>query len=298
MKLEGIFPALITPFDEETARPEWLLKILEKFNTLPLSGYVFLGSTGETAHLSDRERLWLLREVLPAVPGEKLKIVGCTFHALKPALDFLEDGARMGAQAALVLTPHYFRHQMHAEQLVAFYRQLADRAPVPILVYHFPAVTGISLSTETLLMLSEHPNIIGCKDSAGDLALQQGVLGRCRQSFSLLTGSAATLYPSLLCGAAGGILALANLLPEACLRLYQLVQNEQWEQARSLQQRLIPLNRLVTRTYGLGGLKYAMQQLGYQAGNPRAPLSLPDARGQATIDRELKQVSDLANTFQ
>ena len=298
MELKGIFPALITPFEGNKPKPDWLLTILESFQALPLNGYVFLGSTGETAHLSDEERLQLLKDVLPAVAADRVKIVGSVFHGLSPTLRFLEAAANLGAQAGLVLTPHYFRSQMDSDTLERYYRQLADRSPIPILIYHFPAVTGIHLSAETVVGLSPHPNIAGCKDSAGDLTLQQQVLSRCAPGFALFTGSAATLYPSLICGAAGGILALANVVPEACVRLFQLVQGNQWARARILQQQLIALNTLVTRTYSIGGLKYAMHRMGLPAGEPRAPLRFPDQDGRARIDRELERLKDVLHSLE
>jgi len=169
---------------------------------------------------------------------------------------------------------------MTPEALVDHYRTVADASPVPVLLYNFTNVTGVNMTPDTVAALSAHPNIVGLKDSNGDIAQVAGVVSRVPAAFTLLVGSAATLYPAMMMGAAGGVVAVANVVPEVCVTLYDLVRAGKHDEARRLQRRLTPLANAVTSGHGVAGLKVAMEIAGYVGGQVRKPLrpAKPEAR--------------------
>jgi 4-hydroxy-2-oxoglutarate aldolase len=190
----------------------------------------------------------------------------------------------------LVLTPFYFKAQMTPDALTDHYRAVADASPVPVLLYNFTNVTGINMTPDTVAALSAHPNIAGLKDSNGDIAQVAGVVSRVPADFTVLVGSAATLYPAMVIGAAGGIVAVANVVPEVCVRLHDLVRAGKHDEARLLQRRLTPLANAVTSGYGIAGLKMAMDLAGYVGGDVRRPLRPAKPEARDTIQRLFEEL--------
>ncbi len=141
-----------------------------------------------------------------------------------------------------------------------------------------------------LARIAAHPNVIGIKDSSANISLQQELIGMNLTGFAVLTGSANTLAPSGIAGAAGGIVAFANLAPEICLKIWQSVQQGKLAEARELQLKIVRLNTLLTKVYGVGGLKYAIDLLGRYGGQPRRPLTVPGKEGRAKIRVELEKI--------
>jgi 4-hydroxy-2-oxoglutarate aldolase len=178
----------------------------------------------------------------------------------------------MGAHAALVITPCYYGGKMTEAALTNHYTIIADGSPIPILLYSVPKFTHISLTPGVVSVLSKHPNIMGIKDSSGDVTLLGEFLNNVDESFHVLVGTAGVLFGALSVGCSGGIVALANVAPEKCVEIYGLVQETKFERAKELQLRMIPVNKAVTATYGISGLKAAMDALGYYGGDPRLPL--------------------------
>jgi 4-hydroxy-2-oxoglutarate aldolase len=207
-------------------------------------------------------------------------LVGTGRQSTRATIAATKRAAKAGADAVLVLTPFYFKAQMTPDALTDHYRGVADESPVPVLLYNFTNVTGINLTPDTVAALSAHPNIVGLKDSNGDIAQVAGVVARVPAGFTVLVGSAATLYPAMVMGAAGGIVAVANVVPDVCARLYDLVRAGKHDEARVLQRRLTPLANAVTSGYGIAGLKVAMELAGYVGGEVRRPLrpAKPEAR--------------------
>jgi 4-hydroxy-2-oxoglutarate aldolase len=147
-----------------------------------------------------------------------------------------------------------------------------------VLLYNFTAVTGVNLQPAAVARLATHPNIVGMKESGGDVAQVADLVSQTPDDFTVLAGAAATLYPMMCVGAAGGILALANALPEPCAHLFELTKAGRHEEAIALQRRLVPIARLLGAMHGVAGLKAALNLLGYDVGVPRPPLvPLPDS---------------------
>lgn len=290
MKLSGILVPLATPFEDEQFSASRMSRNIKSLDAAGINGYVLLGSTGEAILLSDRERLLVVETAIHYMPPNVHRIVGCMYESLHQSVDYLKKCAGIGATAALVLPPHYYGAQMSAKALEYYYLNLADKAGLPVILYHFPKISGIELDTALILKLAEHPRIVGIKDSSANISLQQALLAGRSRHFSVLTGSANTLAVSLAMGADGGIVALANLLPEECVRIYKLVKKGKWEEAKQLQLQVLRINQLVTSVYGIGGLKYAMDRTGFIGGLPRPPLFVPDESGKAAIDAELQKL--------
>ena len=291
MKLQGIFPPVTTPFDH--AGNLYAVKVqhnIEKWNKTTLSGYVVCGSTGETPLLSAEEKYTLWELVAGSAAPEKLLIAGTGVDGVQETVCLTNRAASMGYKAALVLTPHYFKNQMsRAETQMLYFRTVADRAKIPILIYNFPQVTGVDLAWDTIVALSEHPNIIGMKDSSGNIERLMHVVRDARQGFQALVGSAQILLPALLMGATGGILAYANAAPYSAIAIWEAFRRREEEAAKDWQQR-VSRAALVSGKYGIPGLKHAMDLNGYYGGPPRLPLSVPTPQAKKEIEEAFKDL--------
>jgi 4-hydroxy-2-oxoglutarate aldolase len=273
MDLSGVFPALITPFAADGSVSLADLKHnLHRYNGTDLAGYVVLGSTGESVLLSPAEIDGVLATAKEAAaPGKKL-IAGTGAESTSETIEKTKRAAELGYHAALVKTPHYYKPMYSPEVLIAHYRRIADNSSIPILLYSVPQFTGVALEAPEVAALSEHPNIIGIKDSSGNVQRVGEVIVAARPTFQVLVGSASTMYPSLMVGARGAILALANALPEKCVALYNFAHRGQVEKARELQQLLIKASKLIVSEAGIAGVKFVMDHRGYRGGIPRPPL--------------------------
>jgi len=273
MDLSGVYPALITPFAADGSVSLADLKHnLHRYNGTDLAGYVVLGSTGESVLLSREEADGILATAKEAAAPEKKLIAGTGAESTAETIEKTKRAAELGYHAALVKTPHYYKPMYNPEVLIAYYRRVADNAPIPILLYSVPQFTGVALEAPEVAALSEHPNIIGIKDSSGSVQRVAEIIAAARSGFQVLVGSASTMYPSLMIGARGAVLALASALPEKCVALYNFARRGQLEQARELQQLLVKASKLIVSEAGIAGVKFVMDQRGYRGGIPRLPL--------------------------
>jgi 4-hydroxy-2-oxoglutarate aldolase len=248
---------------------------LEKLNGQPLAGYVLGGSNGEFTSLTIEERLEVVKAARQVTPSDRLLIAGSGLESTRGTVDLTKRVADLGADVAIVVTPGYFKARMTAAALEAHYRQVADAAAIPILLYSVPANTGVDLPAAAVARLAAHPNIIGLKDSGGDITkIGQMVYdcGASRPGFQILAGSAGFLLPALSVGAVGGVLALANIAAGRLHELYKKFQAGDLAGARAIHLPLIEVNTAITARFGVAGLKAAMDMLGYFGGAPRLPL--------------------------
>jgi 4-hydroxy-2-oxoglutarate aldolase len=292
MKLQGIFPPITTPFDH--AGNLYAAKVqhnIEKWNKTSLTGYVVCGSTGETPLLAAEEKYALWGLVAQWAAPEKILIAGTGVDGVHETVCLTNRAADMGYKAALVLTPHYFKNQMsRPETQMLYFRAVADRAKIPVLLYNYPQVTGVDLSWETVVALSEHPNIIGMKDSSGNVERLMHVVREAKAGFQVLVGSAQILLPALMMGATGGILAYANAAPYSAIAIWEAFRTREEEAARDWQRRVGRAAPLVTSRYGIAGLKHAMDLNGYYGGPPRLPLSTPTPQAKQEIEDAFKDL--------
>jgi len=280
MNLHGIYPPIITPFRNGEVDYAGLAHNVRRWMGTGLRGLLALGSNGEAAFVDDDEAERIVATVREGVPRDRVLLVGTGRQSTRATITATTRAAKAGADAVLVLTPFYFKSQMTQEALADHYRAVADASPVPVLLYNFTNVTGINMTPDAVAALSAHPNIVGLKDSNGDIGQVAGVVARVPPDFTVLVGSAATLHPAIVVGASGGIVAVANVVPEVCVRLFDLARAGQHDEARALQRRLTPLANAVTAGYGIAGLKVAMDIAGYAGGEVRRPLrpAKPEAR--------------------
>jgi 4-hydroxy-2-oxoglutarate aldolase len=270
--LNGIFPPIPTPFINGKVAYKKLESNIEKWSKTGLKGFVVLGSNGEYVYLSEQEKRDVVETVVQSSPADMLIIVGSGCESTLETLRLTEDCAKMGAHAALVITPFYYGGKMNEAALINHYTVVADGSPIPIVLYSVPKFTHLNLSADIVSLLSKHPNIIGIKESSGDINLLGEFLNNVDEAFHVLVGAAGVLYGALTIGCSGGIVALANVAPENCVEIFELVKETKFEKAKELQLRMIPVNKTVTSTYGISGLKAAMDMLGYFGGDPRLPL--------------------------
>jgi 4-hydroxy-2-oxoglutarate aldolase len=273
LDVSGIFPPIPTPFGAGAALDIRALEQHLRFlATFPLRGVVVLGSNGEAVHLNDGERLRLLEAARNLTPASRLLIAGTGCPSTAKTVEMSQQAADIGADAVLVLPPHYYRGRMTSEALTKHFHAVADACRVPVIVYNMPACTGLDMSVETLCAIAEHPNIIGLKESGGDVVKMGTLHHMLGDGFQILAGSAGFLLPALSVGAVGGVLALANIAPAQCLGIWTAAVSGRWEEARENQLPLIGVNTAVTGRWGVAGLKAAMNLLGLSGGHVRAPL--------------------------
>jgi len=281
--LNGIYPPLPTPFDEKGALAFDRMKSnIEFLNQFDLRGYVIMGTNGEYVMLSIQEKLLVMEAARAVIPHDKFMIVGTGTQSTDETLFLTQKAAELGADAALVINPSYYKNQMSMESLVHHYRFVADNSPIPILIYNMPACTGIDMDAETIATIANHPNIMGVKDSSGNLVKIGTLRQQVGPGFQILAGSAGFLLPALTVGAVGGILALANIAPAQCIAVHRYYSEGRFKEAQNLQVRLIPINTAVTSKWGVPGLKAAMDSLGLYGGPVRSPL-LPLSQDQKKI---------------
>jgi 4-hydroxy-2-oxoglutarate aldolase len=278
MILSGVFAPIPTPFDDTGAVDAGKLRAaLVRFAAGPLAGFIILGSNGEAVLLDEDESDRVIATAREAVPNGRPFIVGTGRESTRASVRAAKRAAELGADAVLVRTPGFFKTQMTSDAFVRHYTTVADASPVPVLLYNFTALTGVNLLPAAVSRLASHPNIIGMKESGGDIAHIADLVSGVPGTFAVFAGSAATFYPALAVGCAGGILALGCVVPEICVRLYESTKAGRHDEARELQRRLVPLARLLGPTHGVPGLKAALSLIGYDLGALRAPLTrIPD----------------------
>ncbi|MBI4468248.1 MAG: dihydrodipicolinate synthase family protein [Acidobacteria bacterium] len=276
LDLAGIIPPIPTPFQEnEEFYPKALEANLCRWNEVPFRGYLILGSNGEAIHLNQKDQLCVLETARGHIPEDRLLLVGASQSAAKDTVEFLRQAATIGADAALVSTPCYFKSQMNQGAVLQYYTRIAEESPLPILLYNVPQFTGLNLAADTVIRLAKHANVLGLKESAGNMTLLCEVFQDLPVSFQVLCGSAGAFYSALNLGAVGGILAVACVAWEACFELFESTRRGDQETARRKQLELVPLAQAVTAQFGVGGLKAALAIRGFYGGPPRAPLTPP-----------------------
>jgi len=270
--LKGIFPPLVTPFSEDGALDLPAFEAnLDRYLAFDLAGYLVLGSNGEAQSLAEAEKLLLVEAARRRSNGRTI-LAGTGLESTQATIELTRKAADAGADAALVLTPHYYRTQMTLDVLRRHFEAVAEASPIPVLLYTVPQFTGLPCPPELPAALAAHPGIAGMKDSSGDVALLGRILGSVPSAFAVLCGSAPVLYPALSLGAAGGILAVACCAPRPVAALYRAMERGDHRAARRLQLALSPLAAAVTSGYGVAGLKAAMDVAGFRGGAPRRPL--------------------------
>ena len=270
--IDGVFPPIPTPFSSDAVDVVAMGSNVDRWMQTRIRGVVVLGSNGEAPFLNESDSDAAVAAAREHVPSNRLCIAGVGRESTIETIRATKRAADLGVDAVLVRTPSFFKALLTPEVFVVHYTAVADASPVPVILYNFTAVTGVTLPVEVVSTLAAHPNIVGIKESGSDLKYVSALIANTPDDFVLLAGSAPVFYPCLLVGATGGVLALASVVPDLCVELYDLVQSGRHSEARELQRRLTPLAGLVTSRYGVPGLKAALSLLGFRAGEPRLPL--------------------------
>jgi 4-hydroxy-2-oxoglutarate aldolase len=271
-KLSGVFAPVVTPFQDDELALDGLRENLRKLAQSELTGYFALGSNGEFRSLTEREELRVL-EIFLEEKSEKVVMVGTGCESTRLTVEKTRRAAEMGFPFASIITPSYFARQTTDECLTDHYLRIAESSPIPILLYNAPGFAGgVTLSLQCVSRLATHENIVGIKDSSS--AGPGNLLAQLDPSldFCVLAGSADFFYPSLMLGAVGGILSSANYLPDLSSRLFGLFLQGSYGEALELHSRLVRINRAVSGTFGVSGVKAAMDLLGFHGLEPRHPL--------------------------
>lgn len=290
MKLSGVMPPVTTPFQKGSVSPDGLKRNFQRWNKTGLSGYLVLGSNGEAVYLNDKEKMKVMEASRESIPESKVMIVGTGMESTRETIRFTNQAAKIGADFGLVVTPSYFKGSMKPQVLYDHFISVAESSQIGILLYNVPQFTGINLDPELVARLSSHSNIAGIKDSSGNIGQLTEIINLSRTGFAVFVGSAPVFFPALCVGAAGGILAVANVVPEECVRIQKLFQQGNLDEARAWQDRLTPLAKAVTVKYGIGGLKAAMDLAGYFGGDPRLPLKRPSKEAGEELKKLLAQM--------
>jgi 4-hydroxy-2-oxoglutarate aldolase len=273
-RLEGLLAPVTTPFDRATGAvaPEPLRRNLAALFADGLEGVVVAGSTGEAPLLDRDEQRALVAAARPAVPRDKWLVAGTGAEATGQAVALTCDAATAGADAVLVRPPAYYGVVLPPAALEAYFRAVADASPVPVLVYNIPKFTSVRLVPDIVARLADHPNIVGVKDSSGDIENFTAYRAAAPR-WTMLVGSAALLLPALERGANGGVLGAACFAARRCVEILTAFRAGDHTRAADLQARLTPVDRRVVGQLGPAGIKAAVDAVGQYGGPVRAPLT-------------------------
>lgn len=288
--LKGIFPPLPTAFDDqENLAIDKMQANIQALSKYDLAGFLVLGSNGELVHLTEEEKIEVYRECRKAIPKDKLMIAGTGGQTTRETIRLCNAAANAGADAVLVLNPFYYKGLMTTNALVAHYHDVAAACPIPVIIYNMPANSGLDMDADQILAIANHPNIVGLKDSGGNITKIADIIGRAKPGFQVIAGSAGFLLSAFTVGAVGGILALANIAPQQCIDIHQLFQNNKLIEARKLQAAMIPVNTAVTARWGVPALKAAMNSIGLYGGMARKPVQAIGEDSKSQLLKLLKQ---------
>ena len=283
--LSGIFAPVVTPFrgTDEALDLEGFTTNLRLHLADGLSGIVVAGSTGEAALLDEGERSALTAAARDVMPRDKLLIMGTGAESASQCVARCRAAAESGADVVLVVAPHYYSNAMSRESLATHYHRVADASLLPVMLYNIPKYMHFALPADLVAELAEHANVIGIKDSSGDVNMLKGFLAAQSDSFSVITGSGSALQGGLEAGARGGILAVSLFAAKLSLEVLAAVRAGATERASAAQAQLKPLGDVIVAKLGVPGVKAAMDRVGRVGGAPRVPLLPLDAAGQAEV---------------
>ena len=288
--LQGVFPPVVTPFNRRGGIDESLFREnISRYVGIGLGGVLVSGSTGEMPYLKPTERLRLAEIARVLVKPPEILLVGTGLESTRETIGLSREAIARGADALLVLPPNYYKTRMDGPTLEVHYRALADAVRRPIVIYSIPQFAGIDIPVETVARLSQHPHIVGLKESSGKLAFVRQLLRATKPGFRVLVGAAAILLDSLRSGAAGAVLGQADFAPDLCVAVYEAFRQSRWKAARDLQQRLAPLATQISIPHGVPGIKAAMDLAGYAGGPPRPPLQPVDSAARQQISAALQE---------
>ncbi|HRT31260.1 MAG TPA: dihydrodipicolinate synthase family protein [Anaerolineae bacterium] len=281
LQLHGILPALVTPYGEDEALDVATLRTLVRHLLPDVDGFLVNGTTADFPLLTHAERQEAIAAVAALVGGQKPVLAGTGAVATREVITLTREAREAGADAALIIAPYYLRPSPAG--LERHFATIAAAMPdFPILLYNFPQLVGQPIPPDMVARLAAIPNIIGMKDTSGDLTYMLEVLERVPSTFQVLVGRGTVFLPAMAVGAVGGILACANLIPAQWQKVYRAIRAGDWETARAGQFRAQRVSRIV----GSGGslaVRAGLKMRGIPVGPPRRPLALEGAVREADL---------------
>jgi len=281
--IKGIYAPIPTPFVNDEIAYDKLASNIDKWCDTDLTGFVLLGSNGEFALLDEDEKIKFVEFAAKKIAGRKKIIVGTAQHSTKSTIRLTKKVAEFGIQAALILVPSYYKDAMTDPVMEKFFIDCADASPVPVFLYNMPRNTGINMGSALTAKLATHGNIVGVKDSSGNIVQIAETIAKSPKDFAVFAGSGSFLLTTLALGGAGGTLAVANVLPNECAKIQALYDAGKLDEARELQLKILDATWAVTSGMGISGLKSTLDMLGFYGGPVRAPLLPLDEKGNARL---------------
>jgi 4-hydroxy-2-oxoglutarate aldolase len=273
-KIHGVIPPMVTPFKANGELDSGaFVSNVKKWNEARLAGYLVIGSNSETVYLSEDEKLELVKLTVEHAKKDRLIMVGSGLESARETIKLTNKCASLGAHCALVLTPFYYGSSMDSKALIRFFTEVANNADIPVLIYNVSKFTHVNIGADAVAELSRHKNIVGMKDSNGDVPQLATFLRVADPGFQVMTGTYSAWYPALTMGIDATISAMANCCPNEIAETQELYEAGKLKESFDLYQRMFPVNAAVTGSYGIAGLKYVCDYLGYSGGHVRNPLS-------------------------
>jgi 4-hydroxy-2-oxoglutarate aldolase len=293
LNFRGILPPLCTHFHSDgSVDLDALRENVKRYNRSALLGYVVTGSTGEAVMLSEDEKIRVWATVAEIASPDKMLIAGTAAQSTVETVSLAKSAGKSGYHAALVLTPSFFRAQMLNQNLqLDFFAAVADASPIPIILYNFPQMTGIDLDAETLARAGEHENVAAIKESSAEMSKIEALRKALPVGTPLLVGASAKFDECLMRGADGGILAIANALPNRACRILTKFSAGDIAGARA-EQNIIREAAGTAPKHGIQGLKYAMEVRGFKGGPCRHPLPLVTEDAKTEIRATFEALAD------
>lgn len=284
-KLSGVFAPMVTPFRDDELFIDGLIGNVEKMNGSGLRGYFVLGTNGEYKSLSFEEQTRVLTAVVQHRSPDKLVMAGCGAESTKVTIEAVKRAVDCGADMVSLLMPHFFAKRITTEVMVSFITEVADASAVPVLLYNNPSVAaGVTIGPEVIAEVKGHPNVVGMKDSSKQSWKDN--LEAAGDELFMLAGSANYFLDLLEAGGIGGVLSLANVFPDRCVSLYRAFVEGRQDEAARINEELLSLNRAVSGTHSVAGVKAAMDMVGFSGGLPRKPLP-------GLSEREARELAEL-----
>jgi len=271
-KLRGVFAPITTPFASQgVVNYEGLAANVRAYARAGLKGYLALGSNGENKSLTTEEKLKVLDTIAVNKGKDQVVMAGCIFESTFETIDMAKKMERSKPDYITLLPPCYFKKQMTDDALYRYFTDVADAVHTPCLVYNAPQYAGgVGLSIGLLKRLAEHPNIFGVKDSS--TGSMENILFAVRDRFTVVAGSVNNFFQCMTMGGAGGVLSFADPFPDACLRLYDMLENKRYDEAVPYYDFLLRVSKVIGGKGGVAAVKYAMDLNGFVGGDPRLPL--------------------------
>ena len=287
-KLSGVFAPIVTPFRDDRILFDGLISNVEKMNRSGLRGYFVLGTNGEYKSLATDERAEVLKAVVGHRSPDKVIMAGTGAESTKETIELSLKAAELGVDMVSLLMPHFFAKKIDDEVLAGYILEVAEVSPVPVLLYNNPSVAaGVTIGANLIRMVASHPNLVGIKDSSKQTFKDN--LRAAGEDLCVLAGSANYFLELLQAGGSGGVLSLANAFPDSCAELYRAFVEGRMDAADELNRALVDLNAQVSGTYGVAGVKAAMDLVGFSGGDPRRPMKAMSAAQREGLAQALRE---------